>query len=268
MEISSQPPAHSAGRTAFRGLLHVWRVALVCATLTRERGHPALAVLILVPLNHFLFRLTASLRAPIADRPSRSTEGRRATLREALWQTPLGRRGLVVGFYLLASCAVIWWYGSFDALRTDVVAFSRTREFWAIALVVSGLTVVYRPLVIALGHLVGATGLRDSRLWSALLLAIGVWVWCAGVFAGLYQQLSLLCDRPELSVCEGRAFSQPLTHFADAAYFSTVTLSTAGYGDIVPVSGLARAMVSVEIVIGYGLLGFLLSRVAGFRSGA
>jgi hypothetical protein len=45
-------------------------------------------------------------------------------------------------------------------------------------------------------------------------------------FAGLYQQLSLLCDRPELGACAGRAFSQPLTRFADAAYFSTVTLST------------------------------------------
>jgi voltage-gated potassium channel Kch len=178
-----------------------------------------------------------------------------------------GRVGLVVALYLLVSSAVVWWYGSFGALITDVAAFSRTGEFWAIAFVVSVLTILYRPLVTALGHLVGVTGLRDSRLWSALLLAIAVWVWCAGVFAGLYQQLSLLCDRPELGACAGRAFSQPLTRFADAAYFSTVTLSTAGYGDIVPVSDIARAMVSVEIVLGYGLLGFLLSRVAGFRSG-
>jgi hypothetical protein len=261
-EISSQPSAPSAGRTIFGRLLHVWRVALVCAVLTRERGHPALAVLILVPLNHFLFRLTGSLRPPIADPSTRSEHGWLATLR----QTARGRAGLVVGFYLLASCLVIWWYGSFQALRDDVAAFSRTGEFWAIAFVVSVLTVLYRPLVTSLGHLVGATGLRDTRLWSALLLAIGVWVWCAGVFAGLYQQLSLLCDRPEVGTCAGRAFSQPLTHFADAAYFSTVTLSTAGFGDIVPVSRVARAMVSLEIVIGYGLLGFLLSRVAGFRS--
>jgi len=243
----------------------VWRVALVCATLTRERGHPALAVLILVPLNHFLFKLTAGLATSSPGRSKDSTDdnGIRQMLRENL----SGRVGLVVALYLLVSSAVVWWYGSFGALITDVAAFSRTGEFWAIAFVVSVLTILYRPLVTALGHLVGATGLRDSRLWSALLLAIAVWVWCAGVFAGLYQQLSLLCDRPELGACAGRAFSQPLTRFADAAYFSTVTLSTAGYGDIVPVSDIARAMVSVEIVLGYGLLGFLLSRVAGFRSG-
>jgi voltage-gated potassium channel len=130
---------------------------------------------------------------------------------------------------------------------------------------VFALTVLYRPLVTALGQFVGATGLRDSRLWAGLLLAIAVWVWCAGVFAGLYQQLSLLCHDSAVELCRGeRPFSQSLERFADAAYFSTVTLSTAGYGDIVPVSPLARAMVSVEILIGFGLLGFLLSRVAGF----
>jgi hypothetical protein len=90
-------------------------------------------------------------------------------------------------------------------------------------------------------------------------------VWCDGVFAALYQQLSLLCETSGGSLCQGeRTFSQSLVRFVDAAYFSTITLSTAGYGDIVPVSDLAKVLVSVEIIVGFGLLGFLLSRVAGF----
>jgi hypothetical protein len=56
--------------------------------------------------------------------------------------------------------------------------------------------------------------------------------------------------------------------FVDAAYFSTVTLSTTGYGDILPLTGVARALVAVEILIGFGLLGFLLSRVTGYVSSA
>jgi hypothetical protein len=85
------------------------------------------------------------------------------------------------------------------------------------------------------------------------------------VFAALYQQLSLLCDVPAAPLCQGaRPFSQSLARFTDAAYFSTITLSTSGYGDIVPISDVARAIVSVEIILGFGLLGFLLSRVAGF----
>ena len=119
----------------------------------------------------------------------------------------------------------------------------------------------------------GATGLLDSRLWSALFLAIAVWIWCAGVFAALYQQISLYCDGSRAEWCEGgQVFSQSLARFVDAAYFSTITLSTTGYGDILPLSDVARALVSVEIIIGFGLLGFLLSRVArvcvaGLRSG-
>jgi hypothetical protein len=147
----------------------------------------------------------------------------------------------------------------------DLKTFGQRWEWWVLVLALFVLTLLYRPIVTALGHFVGATGLRDSRLWAGLFLAIAMWVWCAGVFAGLYQQLSLLCDTSASELCAGdRAFSQPLVHFSDAVYFSTVTLSTAGYGDIVPVSQLARAMVSVEILIGFGLLGFLLSRVGGF----
>jgi hypothetical protein len=85
-----------------------------------------------------------------------------------------------------------------------------------------------------------------------------------GVFAALFQQLSLLCDQSPVALCGAeKAFTQPLVRFPDAMYFSTVTLSTAGYGDIAPVSDLARAMVSLEMVISFGLLGFVLSRVAG-----
>jgi len=160
---------------------------------------------------------------------------------------------------------LVWWYGSLGALTADLRAFSETWEWWALLITLFALTVLYRPLVTALGHFIGATGLRDPRLWAGLLLAIALWIWCAGVFAGLYQQLSLLCDNSAAELCRGKPpFSQPLVRFSDAAYFSTVTLSTAGYGDIVPLSPLARALVSVEIVIGFGLLGFLLSRVAGF----
>ena len=247
-------------------LLHLWRIALLCAAMTHEREHPALALLLLVPLNHFVVNFTATL----------DTAGRRATH----WKRVIGavpgqspppawfrRAGLVAGLHLLASMALVWWYGSFDALSADVKAFGGTWKFWSLVATLIILDLFYRPLVGSLRRLVGATGLLDSRLWSALFLAIVVWIWCDGVFAALYQQLSLYCDGSAVSWCEGgQVFSQPLTRFVDAAYFSTVTLSTTGYGDILPLAAVARALVVVEIVIGFGLLGFLLSRVAGFVS--
>jgi hypothetical protein len=238
--------AHSPSQASVTvNLLHLWRVALLCATITHERHHPALAILLLVPLNHFFFRLTASLagHAPGAAGPSSV------------------RTGTVIGLHLLATIGLAWWYGN---LWTDVRALSKTPEWWMLVGGLTVLTLLYRPLISALKHLVGATGLGDSRLWAALGLALAIWVWCNGIFAALYQRLSLQCEPSPLRVCQSEpAFSQSLSRFADAVYFSTVTLSTTGYGDIVPISGAARAFVALEIMIGFGLLGFLLSRVAG-----
>jgi ion channel len=241
------PPATSRDDTTSIPvrLLHLWRVVLLCLALAHERQHPALAVLLLVPLNHLFFNLTTSLdRAPDSARTART--------------------GWVVGLYLVATLALVRSYGSVAALLSDLRALSRTWEWWALILVLLALTVLYRPIAALLRRFVDATGLEDSRLWSGLAVAVGVWIWCAALFAAFFQQLSLLCDRTPASLCGAeKAFSQPLVRFPDALYFSTVTLSTAGYGDIAPVSDLARMMVSLEIVVSFGLLGFLLSRVAG-----
>jgi hypothetical protein len=55
----------------------------------------------------------------------------------------------------------------------------------------------------------------------------------------------------------------------DAVYFSTVTAATVGYGDITPISPLAKGLVMAEIINGLlllvGIVSFLLSRIAGFR---
>jgi len=49
--------------------------------------------------------------------------------------------------------------------------------------------------------------------------------------------------------------------FADSLYFSIITLSTVGYGDIEPVSNLVRAIVAVQIVLGVLLLLFGFSEI-------
>jgi len=241
-------PVDSSPRTSAAlpiRLLHLWRVALLCLALAHEREHPALAVLLLVPLNHLFFNLTTG--------PDRTIGGVRRS-----------RAGWVVGLYLLATLALVRSYGSLAALLADLQTLSRAWEWWALVFTVSVLTVLYRPIGAILRRFIDATGLEDPRLWTGLAVAVGVWIWFAALFAALFQQTSLLCDRSPAAICGAeRAFSQPLVRFSDALYFSTVTLSTAGYGDIAPVSDLARMMVSLEIVVSFGLLGFLLSRVAG-----
>ncbi len=60
------------------------------------------------------------------------------------------------------------------------------------------------------------------------------------------------------------AFNPTIDSLGAATYFSIVTIATVGYGDILPVSGLARLLVSIEILSGvtYGI--FFLSVIASF----
>ncbi len=74
----------------------------------------------------------------------------------------------------------------------------------------------------------------------------GLWTVClAVVFAGLYTQVEL----------DPGAHETALTPL----YYSVVTLTTLGYGDVLPASGWAQAVAMVEVILGYVMLGGLLS---------
>jgi len=49
--------------------------------------------------------------------------------------------------------------------------------------------------------------------------------------------------------------------FSEAIHFSIVTISTVGYGDIVPASNLPRVLASTEVVCGVMLLLFGVSEL-------
>jgi voltage-gated potassium channel len=68
-----------------------------------------------------------------------------------------------------------------------------------------------------------------------------------------------------MSTTDPSAFTEPLTKM-DALYFTTVTFATVGFGDITPVSQLARAIVTVQMIAGLGAL-VMVAKVAFFAAG-
>jgi hypothetical protein len=48
-------------------------------------------------------------------------------------------------------------------------------------------------------------------------------------------------------------------------YFSFTTLTTVGYGDVLPVNGYARAAVVLEAVLGHFYLAVLVARLVGLH---
>ena len=53
----------------------------------------------------------------------------------------------------------------------------------------------------------------------------------------------------------------PILHRADFVYFSLVAITTVGFGDIVAVSRIARALTVVEILIGQLYLVVMIARL-------
>ena len=68
-----------------------------------------------------------------------------------------------------------------------------------------------------------------------------------------------------MSTTDPSAFTEPLSR-VDSLYFTTVTFATVGFGDITPVSQLARAVVTVQMIAGLGAL-VLVAKVAFFAAG-
>ena len=80
------------------------------------------------------------------------------------------------------------------------------------------------------------------------------------VFASFYRILDRFSDSHQFAI-DGAA--RDIT-FQESLYFSIVTLSTVGYGDIVPVSSALRALSAVQIVLGVLFLLFGFSEIMSY----
>jgi voltage-gated potassium channel len=98
---------------------------------------------------------------------------------------------------------------------------------------------------------------RMSRLAIPAFAFLTFYSMLVIVFASLYSIFSQHSATPHFRV-DGvaRALS-----FSEAIHFSLVTISTVGYGDIVPASNLARVLASIEVICGVLLLLFGVSEL-------
>lgn len=85
---------------------------------------------------------------------------------------------------------------------------------------------------------------RYPRIRSAETLLVSIWLFIS-VFASFYVTISAT---DELS------FTEPLDHFT-AAYFALTVLATVGFGDITPVTVLARSIAMVQMGIDLFIIG-------------
>jgi voltage-gated potassium channel len=76
-------------------------------------------------------------------------------------------------------------------------------------------------------------------------------------FGAIYSILSQHSATPHFHV---NGVDRPIT-FLEAIYFSVVTISTVGYGDVVPASNVMRVLASLQVICGVLLLLFGVSEL-------
>ena len=104
---------------------------------------------------------------------------------------------------------------------------------------------------------------RMDRLLMPVMAFLTFYSLLVVVFACLYRIADLTTDTMQFNV-----LGQPgRLSFADALYFSVITIATVGYGDITPAGALVRGLASIEVVLGLLLLLFGFSEIMRTRDG-
>ena len=78
--------------------------------------------------------------------------------------------------------------------------------------------------------------------------------------------LLLTSVHPDAFTYSGKQASAGLMNAFDAFYFSFVTLSTVGYGDIVPASRAARMLAVLEATTGTLFVAILIARLVAIQA--
>lgn len=179
----------------------------------------------------------------VVDRPRIGDE--HALMRALVWLVPIFSVG--AGVLVLS----VYTHG---AINTDIAFLCAMTLIATIVLAVSRNVALF---LTDAGLLFEEFFLRMSRLAIPAFAFLTFYSLLVIVFAALYCILS-----QNAAVSHFRISNVPRAiTFSESIHFSIVTISTVGYGDIVPASNLARVLSSVEVICGVLLLLFGVSEL-------
>lgn len=163
----------------------------------------------------------------------------------AVWIVAEHRKHLIIATALAVPFVLVSWITRFDPSALLIaVRYLLAVAFYGFAVYVVLHNIHKREVTIDV--IVGSV--------SAYLL-IGV------MWAFLYQLLNLISPGSFLSTIASETGSGTIDYF----YYSFVTLTTLGFGDIVPVSSVARSFTALEAVTGVLFMAIVIARVIGLH---
>jgi hypothetical protein len=161
------------------------------------------------------------------------------------------RRGVLIGAAILGltSTALEWWVAHSGGVSLTMISYVTGISYLAFTAALLLLSVV-----------------RDHMATNqAILGAICVYLLLGLIWALLYSATEFIQEQPfqipdyvhQSEIREGFV----ATEYRDLVYFSFVTMSTLGYGEIVPRTPIARTLTWLQSVVGQLYLAVLVARL-------
>jgi voltage-gated potassium channel len=232
---------------AFASLLAVY--AVIFSLFVEETFHGMSDALLVVgfclPIASFVIGCVLrrdQIRTLVA-RPTIRSEQR--VLRAAAWLAPV---------FLIGVTVVLLSHTLGPSFNIDVVFLGAMS---LIGLIVLGVSRDVAIFLVDAGLLFKEFFHRISRLVIPAFAFVTFYSLIVILFASAYRLISVYTSQSQFRVGDAiRGLS-----FSEAIYFSIGTISTVGYGDIIPYSNLARVLSSLEVFCGIMLLLFGVSEL-------
>ena len=104
---------------------------------------------------------------------------------------------------------------------------------------------------------------HDQVTIHQVLTAILGYLLIALLFAFIYTYASFYNPNILMFITDNIGATRSYWHFNETLYFSLVTLTSLGYGDIVPVGGHIRMLAAIEAVVGQMYIAVFMARLVG-----
>src|SRR5882757_2680588 len=172
----------------------------------------------------------------------------------------LSALGLIAGIFLLSGSPTIVVALLAAFVMAGTAALSRVSApsaldvyLFAVALLIMG-----AAMIGVVSRTVFATGrVTHHRIIGAILVYLSI----AVTFSALFTIVGLLVP----DAFSGMAFKDDAAQASNVIYFSFVTLTSTGYGDVFPVHPVARSLCNLETIIGQLYPATLLARLVSLE---
>tara|TARA_R110002110_G_scaffold414147_1_gene643229 strand:+ start:89596 stop:90546 length:951 start_codon:yes stop_codon:yes gene_type:complete len=221
---------------AFANSLAIYTSVYSFLQLTNFEGAAPWAIAVGYLLPMFVFLAAVALKRDEIQQLSRDEELLRESLsgRKFVWIAPV---------FVIAAATFALPRLSLDSETLSLVLVG---SMALVAIFVAGVSRQISLFLIDTGLLFDQFFVRTGRLFRPAFAFFTLYSFIVIVFAMIFRIMDRLATEPAFLV-EG---VRTTISFSDSLYFSLITMSTVGYGDITPAAEAVRVVAAIEVILG------------------